>query len=247
MWGLPCDMNSIMEIAANERSLLVIEDACQGVGGAYEGRMLGSIGHIGAFSFNHYKNMSCGEGGAVVTDDDAFAERIECAIDPCRFYWDGRKDSFAGYVANGARASEIEGAIMNCQLDRIDDMIATMQRTEEQDHQGDRGFRLDPESGQQPRLGVRQSGRLPTAFSGSGSRCAGRKDRWLGRAEDRAPRVHGMGSGAGAPGRTSLGGKSVRAGAEPRLPDDLFERDVPAVAGHSWADGMPPDTSRLLG
>jgi dTDP-4-amino-4,6-dideoxygalactose transaminase len=125
MWGLPCDMDSIMAIAA-QRDLLVIEDACQGVGGAYEGRMLGSIGHIGAFSFNHYKNMSCGEGGAVVTGDDAFAERIECAIDPCRFYWDGRKDSFAGYVANGARASEIEGAIMNGQLDRIDEMVDAM-------------------------------------------------------------------------------------------------------------------------
>ena len=125
MWGLPCDMDAIMELAA-ERDLLVIEDACQAVGGAYEGRMLGSIGHVGAFSFNHYKNMSCGEGGAVVTGDDAFAERIECAIDPCRFYWDGRKESFAGYLANGARASEIEGAIMNCQLDRIDEMIAAM-------------------------------------------------------------------------------------------------------------------------
>ena len=125
MWGLACDMNSIMDIA-RDTGVLVIEDACQGVGGAYEGRMLGSIGHIGAFSFNHYKNMSCGEGGAVVTGDDAFAERIECAIDPCRFYWDGRKDSFAGYVANGARASEIEGAIMNGQLDRIDDMVGAM-------------------------------------------------------------------------------------------------------------------------
>ena len=125
MWGLACDMNSIMDIA-RDTGVLVIEDACQGVGGAYEGRMLGSIGHIGAFSFNHYKNMSCGEGGAVVTGDDAFAERIECAIDPCRFYWDGRKDSFAGYVANGARASEIEGAIMNGQLDRIDEMVGAM-------------------------------------------------------------------------------------------------------------------------
>ena len=122
MWGLPCDMGSIMAIAA-DRGLLVIEDACQAVGGAYEGRMLGSIGHAGAFSFNYYKNMSCGEGGAVVTGDDSFAERIGCAIDPCRFYWDGRNDSFAGFVANGARASEIEGAVMNCQLDRLDGMI----------------------------------------------------------------------------------------------------------------------------
>jgi dTDP-4-amino-4,6-dideoxygalactose transaminase len=125
MWGLPCDMDAIMAIAA-DRGLLVIEDACQAVGGAYEGKMLGSIGHIGAFSFNYYKNMSCGEGGAVVTGDDSLAERIGCAIDPCRFYWDGRSDSFAGFTANGARASEIEGAVMNCQLDRLDGMIATM-------------------------------------------------------------------------------------------------------------------------
>ena len=127
MWGLACAMNSIMKIA-KDKNVLVIEDACQGVGGAYEGRMLGSIGDIGAFSFNHFKNMSCGEGGAVVTNDDAIAERIDCAVDPCRFYWDGRNDSFAGYLANGARASEIEGAIMNCQLDRIGEMIATMRR-----------------------------------------------------------------------------------------------------------------------
>ena len=245
MWGLPCDMNSIMEIAAN-RDLLVIEDACQGVGGAYEGRMLGSIGHIGAFSFNHYKNMSCGEGGAVVTDDDAFAERIECAIDPCRFYWDGRKDSFAGYVANGARASEIEGAIMNCQLDRIDDMIATMRAQKSRIIRETAASGLTPESGQQPRLGVRQSGRLPTADS-SGSRYAGGEDRGLGRAEDRASRIHRVGSGAGAPRRPPCGGESVRAEAEPGLPDELFEGDVPAVAGHSRQDRVHRDPSGLLG
>ena len=164
MWGLPCDMNSIMEIAA-DRNLLVIEDACQGVGGAYEGRMLGSIGHIGAFSFNHFKNMSCGEGGAVVTDDDTFAERIECAIDPCRFYWDGRKDSFAGYVANGARASEIDGAIMNCQLDRIDDMIATMRAQKSRIIRETAASGLTPSPGNSPawECGSHVAFLLPTA------------------------------------------------------------------------------------
>ena len=48
MWGAPCDMNAIMTIA-QRYNLLVIEDACQGVGGSYEGRKLGTIGHIGAF------------------------------------------------------------------------------------------------------------------------------------------------------------------------------------------------------
>ena len=65
MWGAACDMDAIMEIARAPRSL-VIEDACQGVGGGYEGRKFGSIGHIGAFSFNYYKNMTAGEGGGVV-------------------------------------------------------------------------------------------------------------------------------------------------------------------------------------
>ena len=64
MWGAACDMDAIMEIAAR-RNLIVIEDACQGVGGGYEGRKFGSIGHIGAFSFNYYKNMTAGEGGGV--------------------------------------------------------------------------------------------------------------------------------------------------------------------------------------
>ena len=62
MWGTACAMDAIMEIAARH-GLMVIEDACQGVGGGYEGRMMGSIGHAGAFSFNYFKNMTCGEGG----------------------------------------------------------------------------------------------------------------------------------------------------------------------------------------
>ena len=52
----------------------------------------GSIGHIGAFSFNYYKNMTSGEGGGVAVNDDAIAERARCAIDPCHFYWNGRDD-----------------------------------------------------------------------------------------------------------------------------------------------------------
>ncbi len=64
MIGLPCDMRAIMRIA-RRRKLKVVEDACQAVGGGYEGKMLGGIGHAGAFSFNYFKNMTCGEGGGV--------------------------------------------------------------------------------------------------------------------------------------------------------------------------------------
>ncbi|MEP5514803.1 MAG: aminotransferase class I/II-fold pyridoxal phosphate-dependent enzyme, partial [Bauldia litoralis] len=78
IWGAACDMNAIMEIA-ERRGLTVIEDACQGVGGGYEGKMFGSIGHIGAFSFNYFKNMTSGEGGGISTSDEELAKRARCA------------------------------------------------------------------------------------------------------------------------------------------------------------------------
>ena len=125
MWGMPCDMDALMAIA-RRRQLKVIEDACQCVGGGYRGRKVGGIGDAGAFSFNYYKNMTCGEGGAAVTNNDEAVPRMGCMVDCCRFYWDGRQANGTPFVSSGSRASEIEGAVMNCQLDRIDDMIASM-------------------------------------------------------------------------------------------------------------------------
>ena len=112
MWGLACDMKAIMRVARRHK-LFVVEDACQAVGGAYEGRMLGSIGHAGGFSFNYYKNMTCGEGGAVVTNNADVAQRARCMVD---------------FTSNGSRASEIEGAMMNAQLDRLGPMIRALRR-----------------------------------------------------------------------------------------------------------------------
>jgi hypothetical protein len=103
----------------------VLEVACQGVGGSYKGRKLGSIGHAGAFSFNYYKNISSGEGGGPRHQDEV-AERARCAIDPCGFYWQGKNDSVRPFAGNGARASEIMGAMLNAQLDRLDGMIDKM-------------------------------------------------------------------------------------------------------------------------
>jgi dTDP-4-amino-4,6-dideoxygalactose transaminase len=131
MWGAACDMDAIMEIA-RRRELIVIEDACQGVGGGYKGRKFGAIGHIGAFSFNYYKNMTAGEGGGVAINDDRVAERVRCAIDPCHFYWQGRSDAVQPFSGNGARASELTGAMLNVQLDRLDGMIAAMRAEKRQ-------------------------------------------------------------------------------------------------------------------
>ena len=127
MWGTACNMDAIMSIA-RARGLLVIEDACQGVGGSYEGRRFGSIGDAGAFSFNFYKNMTSGEGGGVSINDDRLAERARCCIDPCHFYWQGHNDAVEPFSANGARASELMGAVLNVQLDRLPGMISAMRQ-----------------------------------------------------------------------------------------------------------------------
>jgi dTDP-4-amino-4,6-dideoxygalactose transaminase len=143
MWGLPCAMDRLLEVAGRH-GLVVVEDACQGVGGGYRGRMLGSIGRAGAFSFNYYKNMTCGEGGAVVTDEEEVAARAGCAIDCCNFYWTGRDEGVRPFIANGARASEFEGALLNVQLDRIDGIIAALREQKQRILEGAADTGLEP-------------------------------------------------------------------------------------------------------
>jgi dTDP-4-amino-4,6-dideoxygalactose transaminase len=127
MWGTACNLDAIMEIARRHK-IFVIEDACQAIGGSYKGRKLGSIGDIGAYSFNFYKNMTAGEGGGVVTNDDAVAKRVNCAIDPCHAFWTGKDEDSKPFAGNGARATEFMGAVLNVQLDRIDGIIEAMRR-----------------------------------------------------------------------------------------------------------------------
>jgi dTDP-4-amino-4,6-dideoxygalactose transaminase len=74
--GVGCEMDTIMAIA-RKYELLVIEDAAQGVMSTYKGRPLGSIGHMGAFSFHETKNVISGEGGALLVNDASMVERAE--------------------------------------------------------------------------------------------------------------------------------------------------------------------------
>jgi len=72
--GHPCDMDPIMEVA-QAHGLTVVEDAAHGCGGSYKGRMMGSLGDLGCFSFQATKNMTTGDGGMLVTNDGPLAER----------------------------------------------------------------------------------------------------------------------------------------------------------------------------
>lgn len=74
--GVACDMDAIMNLA-NKYNLLVVEDAAHCVDSYYKGKPLGSIGHLGAFSFHETKNISSGEGGLCVINDKKFIRRAE--------------------------------------------------------------------------------------------------------------------------------------------------------------------------
>jgi len=74
--GFACDMNRIMDIA-QKYNLKVIEDACHGPTAEYEGKKLGTFGQCGCFSFFSNKNISTGEGGMIITDDDAMYEKAK--------------------------------------------------------------------------------------------------------------------------------------------------------------------------
>jgi perosamine synthetase len=114
LFGLPCNMEAIMDIAARH-NLVVIEDACQAHGAAIQGRRVGSFG-TGCFSFYPTKNMTCGEGGMITTNDATVAE-LACVIRnhgmKRRYHHD-----LLGY---NFRMTDIHAAIGLVQLDRLEE------------------------------------------------------------------------------------------------------------------------------
>jgi dTDP-4-amino-4,6-dideoxygalactose transaminase len=114
LYGHPADMDPILDIA-KENDLCIVEDACQAHGAKYKGRRTGGIGHVGCFSFYPSKNMTvCGDGGAVVTDDEEIAEKIRKLRDH------GRLDKYVfdlrGY---NLRFNEIQAAVGIKQLEKL--------------------------------------------------------------------------------------------------------------------------------
>lgn len=120
MINLVCDMDAIMAIAA-EHDLVVIEDACQAIGVRHRGRRVGSIGHLGAFSFNQMKNLRCGEGGVVLTDNNDWHTRAEMFHDVGHYE---RADRAATdvplIVGQNLRMPELSAAVLRPQVRRLD-------------------------------------------------------------------------------------------------------------------------------
>ncbi len=123
--GFPCNLDAICDIA-KKHNIAVIEDACQSVGGKYKGRFLGTIGDAGAFSFNYFKVISAGEGGALMTDNRQIYERALIYHDSSAIAFFGTQlDGITEPVFGGTefRISDITGAIMREQLKKLPSII----------------------------------------------------------------------------------------------------------------------------
>jgi len=147
MLGLPANLEAI-RAAAKRAGLLVLEDCCQADGGSYRGRRLGSWGDAGAFSFNDFKIMSCGEGGAVVTSDRRVYERALIQHDSGITF-----RSFSGelaepiFIGHQYRATELMGAVLRMQLGRLEGILADLRRMKRElvgALTGERGVRFAP-------------------------------------------------------------------------------------------------------
>ena len=130
--GVACEMDTIMDIA-RRHNLKVIEDAAQGVMSTYKGRALGTIGDFGCYSFHETKNLSMGEGGAILINDPTYLERAEIlrekGTNRSKFYR-GEIDKYS-WVDKGSSylPSEMLAAYLYCQLEHADEIYEDRMRS----------------------------------------------------------------------------------------------------------------------
>lgn len=125
--GVACDMERIMALA-DKYGLFVVEDAAQAIDSFYKGRPLGGIGHLGCFSFHETKNISSGEGGMLVINDERFAKRAEIVWEKGtnrQAFFRGEIDKY-GWVDIGSSflPSDMIAAFLFAQLEHLDEIQA---------------------------------------------------------------------------------------------------------------------------
>lgn len=124
LFGLGADYAAIMKIAERE-NLLVIEDAAQAIGGSVQGKMCGSFGHVGSTSFYPAKPLGCyGDGGAMFTNDDAFAARLRSFA----FHGKGETQYDNIHVGLNSRLDTLQAAILLEKLTILEDEMVARQK-----------------------------------------------------------------------------------------------------------------------
>lgn len=156
MVGRPANMDALLDVA-REHGLMVLEDCCQADGGNYKNRRLGSWGNAGAFSFNYFKIISCGEGGALTTNDRTLYERALVFHDGGAAFRPYAKDlGIPIFVGIQLRADEVMGAILRVQLRRLDGILSDLRRIRKRFEQelSDAGLRIAPTNDPEGDCGV---------------------------------------------------------------------------------------------
>src|SRR5438105_12190019 len=113
LFGNPCDMPAIEELAA-ARGIPLIEDCAQAYLARSRGRLVGTIGAVGCFSLQQGKHITTGEGGLVITDDDALARRMRLYVNKAWPYGEASPDH--EFLALNYRMTELQGAVARAQL-----------------------------------------------------------------------------------------------------------------------------------
>ena len=125
IFGYPAELPALVDIA-NRHRLAIVEDACQAIGGNYDGRAYGTFGHPAVLAFYANKQMTTAEGGIVLTDDGDLARHLKSLVNQ------GRSDDGAWLVHSrlgfNYRLSDVHAAIGVAQLERLDDMLADRDR-----------------------------------------------------------------------------------------------------------------------
>ncbi|MGC8782761.1 MAG: DegT/DnrJ/EryC1/StrS family aminotransferase [Armatimonadota bacterium] len=156
MVGRPANMQALLEIA-REHGVMVLEDCCQADGGSYRGKRLGSWGDAGAFSFNYFKIISCGEGGALTTNDRTVYERALVFHDGGAAFRPYAKElGIPIFVGIQLRADEVMGAILRVQLRRLDGILSNLRRIRKRFEQelSETGLRVAPSNDPEGDCGV---------------------------------------------------------------------------------------------
>ncbi|HVF78902.1 MAG TPA: dTDP-4-amino-4,6-dideoxygalactose transaminase [Solirubrobacteraceae bacterium] len=136
--GVGCEMEAIMDLAAGH-DLAVIEDAAQGLGATYRERPLGALGHLGAVSFHETKNVTSGEGGALLVNEERHLERAQVihdkGTDRARFSR-GEVDKYTWRdIGSSFSMSEISAAFLWAQLESAAEITAARVRLWERYHE----------------------------------------------------------------------------------------------------------------
>lgn len=126
LFGNPCEMQAIMDLA-QRHNIPVIEDCAQAFLSTWGNQYVGTIGSIGCFSLQQGKHITTGEGGIVVTNDEALARRMYLYINKAWGYGDARPDHY--FIALNYRMSELQGAVALAQLSKLDGVVSSRIRT----------------------------------------------------------------------------------------------------------------------